>query len=107
LHRLEAESGWIVSRRRAGSFPNVDAAQKVINSTISENHDIVEAVASGKEVGAFITRQFNSRTGREAYRDRANARPYMRDTFGVGVYIVHDKLSDKGFRVRTAYPRND
>ncbi|WP_274531968.1 hypothetical protein [Nitratireductor pacificus] len=33
--------------------------------------------------------------------------PYLRDTYGVGVYIVHDDKVRKGLRVHTAYPRNE
>lgn len=31
----------------------------------------------------------------------------MRTTYGVGVFIVHDTGAPRGYRVITAYPRND
>jgi hypothetical protein len=68
---------------------------------------MVEAVASGAEPYDFVTAEFRSITGIEAYRPTRNATPYLRDTHGVGVYIVHDPTARRGFRVVTAYPRDD
>ena len=92
---------------RAGSFPSLAAATKLVNSTISQNLDIVNRVAAGIETKAFVTATFSSQTGIEAYRPTPDSQPYLRDTYGVGVAIVHDDNSPNGYTVVTAYPRND
>ena len=45
-------------------------------------------------------------TGREAYSNNEGI-VYVRDTYGVGVFLRHDQNSPRGFRVRTAYPRTE
>lgn len=96
-----------VALRRDGSFPSLEAANKLVNATIAQNQSVVELVASGILDEEFITATFPSRTGIEAYRPGERASPYLRDTYGVGVVIVHDPNASNGFRVITAYPRND
>jgi hypothetical protein len=92
---------------RQGSFPSLDAANRLVNATLSRNRATVEEVVNGTLRRAFLTTIFSSQTGIEAFRSSSRSQPYIRDTFGVGVYIVHDPNSGKGFRVVTAYPRND
>jgi hypothetical protein len=94
-------------RYRDGSFSSLQAANRLVNSTLSRNSVIVAHVASGAMAEAFVTATFSSQTGVEAYRPSAYSEPYIRDTFGVGVYIVHDQGIERGFRVISAYPRND
>jgi hypothetical protein len=94
--------------RRAGSFPSLDAATRLINSTLSQNTAIVGLVASGQiRTQQFITGQFSSPTGMEAYRNSARSSPYIRTTYGVGVVIQHAPNLPGGFLLVTAYPRND
>jgi hypothetical protein len=95
------------ARRRWGSFPSLEAANKLVNSTLSQNEAIVERVASGRISRAFLTAQFGSQTGIEAYASGPRAQPYVRDTYGVGVEIRADRRAIRGFRVHSAYPRND
>lgn len=92
---------------RAGSFPSVQAAQKLINSTLSQNPLTVSMVANGLLPKELVTATFPSKTGIEAFRPSSTAQPYIRDTYGVGVVIQFDPKSSKGFRVLTAYPRGD
>ena len=62
-------------------------------------------VASGELSDAFVTKRIGSITGREIFRpDPSEAYYYFRNTYGVGVYIVHDPGSTRGYRVHTAYP---
>ena len=65
-----------------------------------------EEKAEGREDRGFVTYRFGSPTGREAY-STADIEPYMRTTYGVGVAIAHDPHTKRGYRVITAYPRND
>ena len=92
--------------RRDGSFPSIDSANSLVNTTIDENKSEVDLVASGSSEGVFIKKQFSYKTGREAYSNNDGV-VYVRDTYGVGVYLRHDPNSSRGFRVRTAYPRTE
>ncbi|MDR6304812.1 hypothetical protein GGQ85_002527 [Nitrobacter vulgaris] len=78
-----------------GSFVSVESANDFVNRTLERNPDQVEAVATGRLAG------------REAFREDVDAVPYLRDTYGVGVSIVHDPRAARGFSVITAYPRNE
>lgn len=98
----------------AGSFPSLEAAQKLVNSTLSSFRAPVEMVASGKADEAMIFKIFSSKTGYEVYTARTfwenvmllppSNIPKYRDTYGVKVFIRHDPTSPDGFRVDTAFP---
>ena len=95
------------ARRRWGSFPSLEAANKLVNSTLAQNQAIVDQVASGFVPRAFVTSRFDAQTGIAAYASSPRSQPYVRDTYGVGVEIRADRRSSRGFRVHSAYPRND
>ncbi|MCE3256966.1 MAG: hypothetical protein K0Q64_1049 [Nitrobacter vulgaris] len=86
------------------SFTSLSAANRLVNSTIDQNHDIVEDVTNGARASAFIRSRFGSATGYEAYLPRYHAGPYIRETYGVGVFILSDPKANKGWRVQSAYP---
>jgi hypothetical protein len=90
-----------------GSFVSVESANDFVNRTLERNPDQVEAVATGRLAKKFITYRFGYKTGREAFREDVDAVPYLIDTYGVGVSIVHDPRAARGFSVITAYPRNE
>ena len=93
---------------RLGSFASEESANDLVNRTLERNKATVDMVASGELPDAFVTTRFGSITGREIFRpDRNEAYYYFRNTYGVGVYIIHDPGSSRGYRVHTAYPRND
>ena len=92
---------------RAGSFPSITAAEKLINATLSRNMAVVKQVAAGARTHAFIKSVFRTKTGVEAFDASRTGRPVLRDTYGVGVKIVHDPASPSGYIIITAYPRND
>jgi len=98
------EQGDAFSGLSIGSFTSLDAATKLVNSTISDNADKVSAVSRGERPFAILEKHFTSPTGYEAYLDRRNAQPYERDTYGVKVLILRDAGSSKGYHVRTAFP---
>lgn len=93
--------------RRESSFASVEAANDFVNRTLERNTSAVDLVAGGRVGEEFVTTRFGYVTGREAFRPSPDSEPYMRDTFGVGVLIRHDPRSERGYRVITAYPRND
>ena len=96
-------------RKRHGSFPSLQAAQRLTNSNLSQNADIVNEVATGQRTRAFITSDFASVTGIEAYRTgpRESAPVVIRQTFGVGTFIEYAPDMPNGFIIITSYPRND
>jgi hypothetical protein len=91
---------------RVGSFPSLQAAEKLVNSTISQNQDVVDQVASGDLDVKRINAWFKSSTGKEAYAPSARAKPEIRDTWGIAVVLRHDPTARRGFRVISAYPIN-
>lgn len=111
LARVRGEQGqfgiFTISRKRAGSFPSIEAANKLVNATLAENTEAVASVSSGEKPGAFITMEFSTPTGKEAYARTPRSEPYMRTTYGVAALIIHDRQSPRGYRVLTAYPMND
>jgi HK97 family phage portal protein len=91
---------------RIGAFPSLDAANKLVNSTLAQNPGIVADVAEGIEGGATIESWFKSPTGYESYAKSFHGQVDIRDTWGVRVVIKHDSRSTRGFRVFTAFPIN-
>jgi hypothetical protein len=106
LAQERVERGEYPLGLRVGSFTSLESATELVNSTLVQNRDIVDRVASGGRGGDFVTAVFDSPTGYEAYLPTPNSIPYMRDIYGVGVLIARDSRSSNGYRVHTAYPRN-
>ncbi len=98
-----------VYRWRHGTFPSLEAAQRLTNSNLARNVDIVNSVATGRLRRAFVTSDFSSVTGTEAYRmtQRVSSSLQLRQTFGVGTVIEHAPDMPDGFVIITSYPRND
>jgi hypothetical protein len=89
---------------RVGSFTSVQSANRLVNSTISDNQDKIDQGIRDGDPAVLISKSFKSPTGYEAYLSRAHAEPYIRDTFGVEVLVRPDPGSARGWRVHTAYP---
>jgi hypothetical protein len=102
----EQRHGDISEGLREGSFPSLEAANKLVNSTIGQNQDTVSLVANGSLSRAELDADFPSATGYEAFAATERSTPYIRDTYGVHVVIVRDLGSTKGYLVLTAYPVN-
>ena len=101
--RSALERGDTFDGLSVGSFTSVQSANRLVNSTISDNQDkIDQGIRVGEQV--LISKTFKSPTGYEAYLARANAEPVIRNTFGVEVLIRPDPGSARGWRVHTAYP---
>jgi hypothetical protein len=93
---------------RASSFPSLDAANKLVNSTLAQSQSIVDTVVNGQILGPKrINAIFGSPTGREAYTNRpwdSSASIFFRDTFGAAVVIIRNQKVKKGYSVITAFP---
>ena len=96
-------------RYRHGSFPSLEAARKLTNSNLANNAAVVEEVVSGRRKRAFLTSEFSSPTGTEAFRmtQRRSSPVILRQTFGVGTVIEHAPDMPDGFIIITSYPRRD
>lgn len=95
---------FTIGLERAGSFPSLEAANRLVNSTLAGDLAAVEAVASGRMTRDVVERDFASPTGNEAYRRNDRAQAIMRDAYSVRVIIQHDRTVPRGYRVITAYP---
>lgn len=95
------------ARKREGSFESRESANDFVNRTLEQNQVMVDHVADGKLSRAFLNMRFGYRTGREAFRPSIDSEPYLRDTYEVGVEIRHEPRIAHGYRVHTAYPRNE
>lgn len=111
LARVRADRGragiFSYARARHGSFESRESANDFVNMTLERNQPLVDQVADGKMDNAFLKARFGFRTGREAFRPTIDSEPYLRDTFEVGINIRHDPRAARGYRVHTAYPRNE
>jgi len=111
LARVRVDQGqagiYYYARKRHGSFESTEAANDFVNRTLEQNKSVVDLVASGRMDRYFVTARFGYVTGREAFRPNPDAGPYLRNTYGVGVEIRRDTSAQRGYRVITAYPRND
>jgi hypothetical protein len=70
---------------RSGSFPSVEAANKLVNATLARNRAIVDGVANGTLSERRVDAYFGSVTGFEAYASTVRSQPRFRETYGVGV----------------------
>ena len=95
---------FTVGLEAAGTFTSLEAANKLVGSTLADNQEIVAKVASGEFDRAKVDKQFGSPTGTEAYRKSDRSDPYIRDTNAVRVIIVYDRSDPRGFRIATAFP---
>ena len=96
-------------RYRHGSFPSLEAARKLTNSNLANNAAVVEGVVSGRKKRAFLTSEFSSPTGTEAFRMTQRRSPpvILRQTFGIGTVIEYAPDMPDGFIIITSYPRRD
>jgi hypothetical protein len=102
--RRTLERGDYFDGFSVGSFTSVQSANRLVNSTISDNEDKIDQGIRDGQPKVLISKSFKSPTGYEAYLARAHAEPVIRNTFGVEVVIRPDSGSARGWRVHTAYP---
>ena len=92
---------------RNGSFPSIEAASRLVNATLARNRATVDLVVTGALKSAFVTTSFRTPTGIEYFRDNERQQPVLRDTYAVGVRIVHNPWALSGYTVLTAFPLNE
>ncbi len=97
---------WGFRKPSIGSFQSLTAANKLVNSTLSQNRGLVDEVVAGKELDAVLEAWFKTPTGKEAYAPKFSSSVEIRDTFGVRILIKRDRSSRRGFRIFTAFPIN-
>jgi hypothetical protein len=98
---------FIFGHRQEGSFLSQEAANDFVNQVLQHNQALVDQVARGELRAATLNRRFGYITGREAFKPSGNEEAYIRPTYGVRVRIRHDRRSLRGYRVHTAFPRNE
>jgi hypothetical protein len=103
---LSAEKDGPGEGFRVGSFSSLEAANKLVNSTLDKNQDQIDLVTSGQSSRETLRAEYPTITGKEAYVRNANSQAVIRDTYGVVVVIVPDGRVQKGYRVDTAFPVN-
>lgn len=96
-----------MAARAQGSFASLESANDFVNRVLESDAATVDLVASGALGDAWLERRFGYPTGQEAFRPSADAEPYMRRTYNVGIFIEHDTRSPRGYTVITAYPLNE
>ena len=104
--------GYRAGLWRAGSFPSLVAANKLVSSTLSQNSSAVNDYLSGRGLNAFkpwltVVGVFSSPTGVEAYVENLRMRPSIRATHLVKVIIRAAPERAKGFYVLTAFPTEE
>ena len=96
--------------KRAGSFASLEAANTLLNSTLSQNQEKLDAFVQGRFPLSlpfmYVHADFDSPTGYEAYAANDRAQPTMRTTYGVTAHIVRTDRSEKGYYVLRAWPTN-
>ncbi len=99
-----------VGEKRAGSFTSLEAANKLVNSTLSQNQEKIDAFVQGRFPLSlpfmYVHADFNSPTGYEAYAPNDRSQPTMRTTYGVTALVIRTDRSEKGYYVLKAYPVN-
>ena len=103
--------GWEVGEKRAGSFSSLDAANKLVNATLSDpaNRESIESFARGDFLYSLpelnIYKQFKRPTGKEAYGPGGH-KPEIRETYWVRVRLRRTDKTEKGYYVHSAFPLN-
>jgi hypothetical protein len=96
--------------RRAGSFTSLEAANKLVSSTLAQNSNRIDGFVAGRYPYLlpviFVIAEFDRPTGYEAYAPNDRAQPRMRPTYGVAVRLFRTDRSEKGYYVSSAWPMN-
>ena len=98
------DRGDLFSGLSIGSFTSLQSATRLVNATLSRNPAEVGSVASGAQRADIVSARFQTVTGYEAYLPTYHAEPFMRETYSVNVFIIHDPRTEYGFRVQSAFP---
>ncbi|MBS0528193.1 MAG: hypothetical protein JSS22_02220 [Proteobacteria bacterium] len=99
-------NGDSTSDIRESSFTSLEAANKLVNKTISDHPEQVKRVVTGLSPKETLESTSVAPTGREAYARNETSRVILSDTYGVRVVIVPHTTAANGYRVDTAFPTN-
>jgi hypothetical protein len=100
-----------IGEKRYGSFPSLEAANKLVNSAISENQNKIDKFVKAEypfwlpELNLFKT--FGSITGYESYAPSERRVPIIRDTNGIQVRLIRTNRTPKGYYINSAFPVNE
>jgi len=104
---IPVEGGTLtIYRKSESSYLSWEAANDFVNRLLQAHAVEVDKVASGQWPDQWIEDRIGYPTGIEATPD-ASGQLIVRNTYGAGVFIVHDARVPRGYRVETAYPTND
>ncbi len=96
---------YTVYLRETGSFSSIQSANRLINATLSANHERVQQLVDGQgrnRISLFA--EFSSPTGIAAQRGSIRSQPTVGDVYNVQVVIQRDTNAANGFRIVTAFP---
>jgi len=102
-----------LGEKRAGSFSSLEAANKLINSTMSDplNHQKAEEFGSGSwkylYPDLYLFKHFDSITGKEAYAPNDRQQPIIQPTYDVTVRLRRSKTDPRGYYIESAWPNNE
>jgi hypothetical protein len=101
-----------VGEKRAGTFPSLEAANKLINSTLAEplNKEKIKAFSEQQLLYSlpwlFVFKTFEAPTGYEVYA-RGRQAPRRRATYGVTIQLRRTDKSERGYYIHSAWPMNE
>ena len=102
-----------VGEKRAGTFLSLEAADKLVNSVMSDpiNKSKTEEFGAGNWKYPlpflYLFKEFESATGREAFAPNDRQQPWIRSTNGVTIQLRRSKTDPRGYFVESAYPMNE
>lgn len=88
------------------TYPDQATAEKYVNRVLDDPYNAkrIADVARGKNKFDALENMFENFTGRQAYRNNADGFINFHNVKGALVAIVHDKNSERGYRILTSYP---
>lgn len=98
LQRLADDQGISAS----SSFPDREAAERIISDTMARNQADIDAFANGSGGPVLVLNEsFPTPTGRSVARGSTD----VQDVNGVRIVLRRDPSSPTGYRVQTAFPQ--
>lgn len=94
-----------------GSFTSIDAANKLVNATLSDPENVKKIEAFVRRdflymlPVLYVRRTFSSVTGKEAYGPQGRG-PEIRETYSVELRLLRSEKSPRGFYIHSSYPFN-
>jgi Bacterial CdiA-CT RNAse A domain len=99
--------------KRAGSFTSLEAANKLVNSTMSSPENVLKIQNFVGNTSVlrlpfqYVFKNFKTPTGYEAYSPETGYQPIMRSTYGVTIRLQRSTSDPRGYYVHSAWPMNE